>query len=137
MDDGHKSIKLIEAIKQHPKVVKWTGGGGAFFLINKFGFLDEDNFNLIIKWLSKLKSLIMNDITMYVIALITLCIFICIYNRIHHDGKLKENFEKDAIDTIKNNPTITNIILKGRKGNPKLSISIEKGKEENIQSENK
>lgn len=131
-NQNNKSNKLFEIIKQHPTFVKVTGSssGGLIFLIiiNKMtGFLDEIDFNNIIKWVLKLKSLIQGNYTISLIVIvIIICITICKYKKINDNTKIRKYLLKTFYKVAKDDKSISHFTLKGKKSNPEMSIIIER-----------
>lgn len=130
MGNEQKNNKLFELIKQHPAIAKWTGGGigGAIILaIIKMatGFLEEIEFNNIIEWISKLKSLIQSDYTMLIIIII-ICVSVCIYKKIDDKGKFNQKALELFGATVKQDNTISNVQVKDENNKTNILISIER-----------
>ncbi len=138
MGDEQKNKSTSDIINQHPVLKKWakrSGIGLLFSALFSFAlkFMDEVNFDEIMKWIQQLISLTLSIPKVIVFPLvIVILVFICIYKKMSEKWKFKQKFLKDTKDMIEKDSTISNISVHEDKKSGSISINIQRDKKINL-----
>ena len=126
----------------HPIVTKTIGVIGTIAtatitaVIAKItGIIDKINLNEVVKWFSKLKSLIGNPWFCIVIIVAIICITICICKMLNIKKEQEHNILNAIPTIIKEDKTVSSVNV-DRNGK-KMSISIERNNNSNTSEQNK
>ena len=128
-----KRNRLKKFTRSHPLITLTIGGviGGTIKLAYSNLNLEfkVPNSNLIIKWISKMKSLIEDNPVISIVFLIGA--FSCIIAKMYYVSIDKRKSIESASTIMTNDPNVDDVLIYDKKGKPIMRIKVKHRKESN------
>lgn len=130
-NDPKKSKKIINFIKEHPKISIATGGAGAgvgggalFFKIGKISStIKRNDLTVILEFFKRILSIVLENAFVLFLMIICICVAIYKYRELMQKWELRKKALEDFSPLLKEDGTIESIEMKAGEENIKLSVS--------------